>query len=289
MKSERFISFKLKTKNFWKNFVHHKLACVGLVVIVLELLIVIFGPMLFELDPYSIGGSFNGPPDAEHIIGTDSLGRDMLARLVYGGRVSMLVGFGATAVSMILGVVLGLFAGFYRGWVETIIMRLADIIMSFPGMILFLVVFAIWGSSVWNVVVVLALFGWTSIAKLICSGVLSVREKEYVEAAKAVGLSNIKIIFKEILPNVMAPVWVAMAFMVCNNIISESSLSFLGVGIQPPAASWGNILQDSKQLVVLQTRPWQWIPPVILLIITTFSINFVGEGLRDALDPKMKR
>lgn len=273
-----------------ERFMSHKLAVIGLIVLLLMVLAVIFLPPIMDLDPYTshmIGG-FNQKPSAEHWLGTDRTGRDIFARLIYGGRISLTVGILSTLVSMVIGVPLGLLAGYFRGWVEIIIMRIADIFMSFPSMMLILVLVAMIGPSVVSITVVLGVLGWTQFARLIHSRVLSVREKEYVESAKAIGTKSGKIMTKYILPNSFAPCLIAMTFRTASAILMEASLSFLGMGVQPPTASWGNLMYEARSIVVLSTQPWTWVPPGICLVVTVLSINFFGDGLRDALDPKMK-
>ena len=274
----------------WDKFRHNKRAMFGVIIVLIVALAVIFLPLVMDLDPFTTDAEagFNTPPSAEHILGTDDVGRDLFARLLYGGRISLLVGIASTCVSVIIGVPLGLIAGYYRGIWETIIMRAADIFMSFPSMILILVLVAVFGPSIFNVTVVIGVLGWTSIAKLIYGNTLSLREKEYIEAARAMGMKNRKIIFTEILPNAIAPVWVTIAFRVSSGILTESSLSFLGLGVQTPQASWGNIICAAQNLLVLTARPWVWIPPGICIILVVVGFNFIGEGVRDALDPKMK-
>ena len=274
----------------WDKFRHNKRAMFGVIVVLIVALAVLILPLVMDLDPFTTDAEagFNTPPSAQHILGTDDVGRDLFARLLYGGRISLLVGIASTCVSVLIGVPLGLIAGYYRGIWETIIMRAADIFMSFPSMILILVLVAVFGPSIFNVTVVIGVLGWTSIAKLIYGNTLSLREKEYIEAARAMGMKNRKIIFTEILPNAIAPVWVTIAFRVASGILTESSLSFLGLGVQTPQASWGNIIFAAQNLLVLTARPWVWIPPGICIILVVVGFNFIGEGVRDALDPKMK-
>ena len=212
----------------------------------------------------------------------------MFARFLYGGRVSLTVGLFSSLIGMLIGVPLGLLSGFYRGWIETLIMRAADIFMSFPAIIFILVLVSVIGPSIWSVTLVIGFLGWTQFARLIYANVLSIREKEYVESARAIGTSDFAIILRYILPNSFAPILVAATFMTASAIIMESSLSFLGMGVQPPAASWGNMLYDARSITVLSTRSWQWLPPGLALVVTVLSINFVGDGIRDALDPKLK-
>lgn len=276
--------------DFLKSFFKHKLAVMGLAVLVVEILLMIFLPMVIEMDPVAIDNTaFNQAPGQVHLLGTDDVGRDILARVVYGGRISIIIGILATVISVALGLPLGLLAGYYRGKVETFIMRAADIFMSFPSMVLILVVVAVFGSSVPIIIVLIGVLGWPAIAKLIYGNVLSVRSKEYVESEKAIGTGSLKILFCTVLPNSIAPLWVSLAFRISNAMITESALSFLGAGVQPPTASWGNIIQAAANLAVLTRRWWIWIPAGVCLVVTIICINFIGEGVRDALDPKMKR
>ncbi len=271
------------------RFKEHKMARLGLTILLLELLIVILVPIFTDLDPYTIDPlAFGAGPSAAHPLGTDTVGRDILARVIYGGRVSLQVGILSTLIGLVIGVPLGLIAGYFRGWCEIIIMRLADIFMSIPSFVLVLVLVAVVGPSVWSVTVVIGVLGWTQFARLIYGNVLSVREKEYVESAKAIGTKSFKVICQYVLPNSVAPILIAITFRTASAIIMEASLSFLGMGVQAPQASWGNLMYDAQSIVVLSTKPWVWLPPGIALIITTLSINFFGDGVRDALDPKMK-
>lgn len=276
-------------KDVLQRFVRHKMAMLGLIILCVEILLMFVLPVVMDLDPnMSTAGGFGAAPSAEHIFGTDDVGRDNLARLLSGGKTSLYVGLFSTMLSLLIGVPLGLIAGYFRGILETIIMRLADVFMSFPAMILILVLVAIVGPSVHSVTFVIGFMGWPTFAKLLYANVLSIREKEYVEAARAVGTKHLPIIVQYILPNAFAPVLVAFTFRLANAIIQESTLSFLGMGVQPPQASWGNILYAAQSLSILSRRPWMWMPAGIALLLTVLSINFFGDGLRDALDPKMK-
>jgi peptide/nickel transport system permease protein len=276
-------------RDFLAKFTEHKLAMVGVFVLVLMVLAVVFLPIMMHLNPTKSDlAAFSAKPSSVYPLGTDSIGRDLLARFLYGGRVSLMVGILSSMIGMLIGVPLGLLAGFYRGWVETIIMRVADIFMSFPSIIFILVLVAVVGPSIWSVTLVIGFLGWTQFARLIYANVISIREKEYVESARAIGTSDFVMILRYILPNSFAPILVAATFMTASAIIMESSLSFLGMGVQPPAASWGNMLYDARSITVLSTRAWQWLPPGLALVMTVLSINFVGDGVRDALDPKLK-
>lgn len=277
-------------KEFIRRFSHHHMAVISLFILAVELVIVCFGPMVLELDPTSIDSSaFSAAPSEVHILGTDSSGRDVFSRLIYGGRMSLLVGVGATIVSVIVGLPLGLVAGFYRGRWEAVIMRASDIFQSFPSIVLTLVLVAVFGSSVTLLITIIGVLHWPAVGKLIYGNALSVRSKEYVEAERTIGASDLKLLVFTVLPNCIAPLWVSLAFRISSSMLTESALSFLGAGIRPPQASWGNIIQEASSLAVLTTRWWIWIPAGLCLMVTVICLNFVGEGVRDALDPKMKR
>lgn len=280
---------EIRNSVFVRNFREHKLANLGLIFVALEILLLLILPPVLNLDPTTSGAAFNAAPSADHWLGTDDIGRDLFARVIYGGRVSLIVGFFSTLVSVAIGLPLGLLAGYCRGPAETIIMRAADIFMSVPTMILIMVVVTIFEPTVLNITLVIGILGWPAICRLIYGNVLSVSSKEYVEAARTLGIRSGKILLFYVLPNSVAPLWMTVAFRISQAIMTEAGLSFLGAGVRPPAASWGNIMYAAQNLVVLTGRPWVWLPPGILLVLTVVSINLVGEGIRDALDPKMKR
>ncbi|EGC77027.1 ABC transporter permease [Treponema denticola] len=212
----------------------------------------------------------------------------MFARLIYGGRTSLMVGVISTFISLSIGVPLGLIAGYYKKIWEVFIMRLGDIFLSFPSIILILVLVSVIGPSIWSVTIVLGVLQWTVFARLIYANVLSIKEKEYIEAAKSIGTSNFSIILKYILPNAFPPILITVTFNVARAILSESALSFLGMGVQPPKASWGNMLYDAQSITVLSRYYWVWLPPGLCIVLTVLSINFFGDGIRDALDPRLK-
>ncbi|WP_197545360.1 ABC transporter permease [Paenibacillus riograndensis] len=272
-----------------KRYCHNKLAIAGLVSIVLIGLLVAFLPPFLQyaedqIDPLA----FSAAPGGSHLLGTDDVGRDVLSRLLNGGRVSLFVGILSALISVALGIPLGLLAAFFRGKFETVTMRLADIFLSFPNIILILFLVSIFGPSIITVTVVIGVLGWPFFARLMFGTVLSIKEKDYIEGAAAIGEKQRTIIFKYILPNAIAPILIQITFRIAGAIILESSLSFLGMGVQPPAASWGNMLYNAQSITILSERPWMWLPPGLLLILTILSINFVGNGLRDALDPKTR-
>lgn len=281
----------MKKKNssitVWGRYKQDKKAMAALIFLILEIVLLFGLPLVTTLDPIGLDSSatFNAP-SAEHWLGTDSLGRDCLARLIYGGRTSLTVGLCALAINVVLGVILGLLAGYFRGIWEIIVMRLADIFMSFPTTILALTMVAVVGASIGTVIGVLGILGWPGIAKLIFGNIVSVREKEYVESSRALGASHLSIITRDILPNTVTPLWMTLAFRLSQAILTESSLSFLGAGIKAPEASWGNIIYDAQNLTVLTLRPWIWIPPGVCIVLTVVCINLIGEGLRSAMDTK---
>ena len=286
---------KKTMKEIWnsqamKKFIHNKKAMLGLAIVTILVLAVVFIPLFADLDPYTTdrAAGFNKPPSDAHILGTDDVGRDLFARLLYGGRISLFVGITSTIISVLIGIPLGLIAGYFRGTAESIIMRTADAFMSFPSMVLILVLVAVFGPSILTVTVVIGVLGWTAITKRSYGNVLSIREREYIQAARAVGVSTKKILFSEVLPNAIPPVWANISFRVAGAILTESSLSFLGMGVQTPQASWGNIIFAAQNLLVLTARPWVWLPPGICIILVVIGFNFIGEGVRDALDPKTK-
>lgn len=281
---------KILSNQAVKKFMHNRKAVLGLIIVCFLVLAVILMPIFMKLDPYTTDRAvgFNKAPCPSHLLGTDDVGRDLFARLLYGGRISLFVGIMSTIISVLIGIPLGLIAGYFRGIAETVIMRVADAFMSFPTMVLILVLVAVFGPSILTVTVVIGVLGWTAIAKLIYGNVLSIREREYIQATKAIGMSTPKILLSEVLPNAIPPVWANISFRVAGAILTESSLSFLGMGVQTPQASWGNIIFAAQNLLVLTARPWVWFPPGICIILVVVGFNFIGEGVRDALDPKTK-
>ena len=269
-----------------RRFVKHKLAVVGFVVTLLLIFIAIFAPWLSPHSPYAVTAEFSAAPSASHWLGTDQVGRDVLARLLYATRVAVIVGFGTVAIYVTFGTVVGLLSAYLGGWVDLIVMRVTDMFMAFPYMMVILVVVSVLGPTLGTLVLVLALFSWPSIARLVRGSVLTLKQMDYVKAGIALGLSTPRIVFRHILPNALAPIIVNATFGVAAAIMAESGLSFLGMGVQPPTASWGNMLTDAQSISVMTDQPWLWLPPGIMILATVLAINFVGDGLRDALDPK---
>lgn len=272
----------------WARFRRDRRAMACLLILSLELLAVFLLPPMLGLAPNvsDLEAGFWAPPSAEHLLGTDDVGRDLLARLLSGGQVSLLIGLSSATISVAVGVPLGLLAGYRRGAWEFWIMRLADIFQTFPSIVLVLCLVTLTGASVLNLVLVLGLLGWTGIARLVYGNTLAVRDREYVVAARALGARTGTILRRNVLPNVISPVWCSIPLRAGRAILSESSLSFLGFGIRAPQASWGSMIQYASNLMVLTGRPWVWLPPGLCIILTVLCLAGIGDGLRDALDPR---
>lgn len=295
------IKKKEKSSSLWrtafKRLAKNKVAMFGLVIIVLMFLFSFIGPFFMKYDINDISViNKNKPPSSEHLLGTDSLGRDMLLRLMLGGRISLLVGLIGTTIAVIIGGILGAVSGFYRGIVDTIIMRLADIIISIPGLPLLIILGMVLSdlkvdpaSRIYIVMFLLGFIGWPGLARLVRSQILAMREQEYMIATEALGLKDRYKIFKHLLPNTIPTIIVSATLGVAGTILFESALSFLGLGVIPPTPTWGNMIQAANNYIDFKDRPWLWIPPGVCILTVVVAINFLGDGLRDALDPKLKR
>ena len=273
----------------WRQFLRHRLAVYSSIVLLLVVLSAVFAPLVAPHDPSYIDPlAFDQPPSPQHPLGTDRVGRDVLSRLIYGGRISLSVGVVAVSIYMAIGVILGSLAGFYGGWVDGVISRLIDIVLSFPYLMLILVLVSLLGPGLGNIMLALGLLGWPQVARILRGEFLRLRSNDFVLAARTVGVPNRRIIISHIIPNAMGPLLVAATFGVATAILAESALSFLGLGVQPPASSWGQMLNDAQSLTILESKPWIWVPPGIMILISVLSINFIGDGLRDALDPQLR-
>ncbi|THF84715.1 ABC transporter permease [Cohnella fermenti] len=278
----------------WRRYKKNKLAVFGLGFMVLLVLISILAPLLAPHDPFSSikneAGTLDimAKPSQEYLLGTDSLGRDVLSRLMYAGRVSLSVGLVSVTISTVLGVLLGALAGYYGKWTDSVIMRVVDVVYCFPVMFLIITVSALLKPSMFNVMIIIGLVSWVGTARLVRGEILRVRELEYVQASKALGVRSFTIIVRHILPNIMAPILVQATLMTADAILTEAALSFLGVGVQQPTPSWGNMLNEAMSIMVLRFKYWIWLYPGLAILLTVLSINFIGDGLRDALDPKLK-
>ncbi|WP_257352020.1 oligopeptide ABC transporter permease [Pseudalkalibacillus decolorationis] len=271
------------------KFMKNKLAVIGLVVLIIIITAAICAPLLTQYNPNNQELLKKlQPPGSEHWLGVDTLGRDMYTRLLYGARVSLLVGFSSVTVSIIIGTIVGAIAGYYGGRIDNFLMRTVDVFLSFPSLFLLITLVTIFDPSIDKLILAFALFGWTTTARLVRGEFLSLRSREFVLAAKTMGVKSSRIIFSHILPNAMGPIIVTATLNVGIIILAESALSYLGLGIQPPTPSWGNMLQDAQSLTIMYTAPWYPIFPGLMILITVLAFNFVGDGLRDAFDPKMK-
>lgn len=275
-----------RLKDFWKRFIKNRPALGGLIVIVFFTFVALLSPIISPYDPFKMHFTdIFTPPSEDYILGTDQYGRDILSRIIWGTRVSLFVGIVSTGISAVIGITLGSISGYVGGRVDEIIMRFVDIFMMIPTFFLVLTVVALFGSSIWNVMAVLGFTGWPGISRLIRAEVLSIKEKEYIEAAKAVGLTDSYIIFNEILPNAIYPAIVTSSMRIAGAIMTESSLSFLGLG-DPNHPSWGWMLNDALKSF---RRAW-WLStfPGIVITVTIIAFNLVGDGLNDALNPQLK-
>lgn len=278
--------FKIAVRRFKK----HRLALVSVIFIALLALMAVFAPLVAPANPNSVDlMSLRSAPSSEHLLGTDSAGRDVLSRIIYGARVSLTVGIAAAISAAGLGTLLGLIAGFTRGWVDTVIMRLVDIFLSFPSLIVILLLVAILGPSVTTIIVVIAFFEWPTSCRIVRQMTLALREHDFVLAARAGGSSNFRIMRRHILAGVVSPLTVVTTLLSAQAILLEAALSFLGLGVRQPQASWGGMLNEAQSITVLEGLPWLWLPPGIAIAATVLAINFIGDGLRDAFDPRQTR
>ncbi len=277
---------KSNASMIWKRFLQHKVAVICLGILGVFVLLALLAPVIAPYDPTKVVGGFSKAPGAGHLLGTDQIGRDMFSRLLYALRVSLFVGFGATIISTIIGVILGLVSGFFGGWIDSVIMSITDIVMSFPYILLVLVAAAIFEPGLWSILLILGFVNWPGVARLVRGNVLSLRETNFVKSDVTAGLSRKYILFSEILPNTIAPVLVYATSVFALSILDEAALSFLGMGVQPPTASLGNILNGAQSVTVLTSKPWLWIPAGAIIIVLVICINFVGDALRDATDPR---
>jgi peptide/nickel transport system permease protein len=286
----RGVVLQSSSSQFWKRFCHNQLAVVGLVTILIFMLLAIFAPLLTPYDPNRANlRERNQPPSKEHWFGTDDMGRDILARTLYGGRISLSVGLVSVGISLSLGLSLGSIAGYFGGIVDTLIMRVADVFYSFPFLILAITISAIFGPSIYNTMIILGVLSWPGPARLIRGEFLKLKETDYVAAATALGAKPSRVMFRHILPNGFSSLLVSATLGVASAILSEAGLSFLGLGVPPPAPSWGNMLNRARPLHILANMPWMWLAPGLAIFLIVLSINFVGDGLRDAFDPRQDR
>lgn len=273
-------------RRFRRRFLRHKLGLVGVIVLLVLGFAALFAPVIAGQDPLNVNLLIiDAPPSNVHILGTDSVGRDNWARLVYGARVSLSVGLVAVSIYMSIGVLLGGIAGYFGGRVDQLIMRFTDVMMCFPSFMLIITVASSLPPSIYNIMIIIGIFGWTGSCRLVRGQFLSLRTLDYVVAARSVGVRDMRIIFRHILPNCIAPVIVSATMGLAGAIMTEAGLSFLGFGVQEPMPSWGSMVNVAMNLPVLQDLPWRWMPPAAAIAITVLAVNFAGDALRDAFDP----
>lgn len=285
------------TRLLARRFMRHRLAVAGLVVLALLILSAVLAPIISPYDPNALSTSerLEGP-SASHWFGTDDVGRDILSRVLYGGRISLLIGLGATTVALLIGTLVGALSGYFGGFTDNILMRLVDVFLSFPSLFILIVLATVirtnnhlrdYSGSIWPIAIVIGGLSWMALARIVRAIFLSLREKEFVEAARAAGASNSRIMFRHILPNTLGPIIVQGTLLIAATIITESGLSYLGFGVQPPTATWGTLLDDAQGK--MRQLPMFAIAPGLMIFLTVISINYVGDGLRDAFDPHGRR
>jgi peptide/nickel transport system permease protein len=277
------------TRQALRRFQRHRPAMIGATVLGIIAVAVVFGPFLIPYKPNAVDLTvFQKPPSLAHPLGTDSAGRDVLARLLIGGRVSLVIGCLVALMSTSVGLVLGAVAGFYRGIADFLTLRLTEVVLSFPGLVAVALAAALFGPSTRLLIVVLSLFSWPTPCLIVRAMTLSLRKVDYVVASRAAGASNARIVLLDIVPAVLSPLTVFATVAVAQAILAEAGLSFLGFGVPPPDASWGNMLNAAESISIITGQPWLWLPPGLLIATTVLSINLVGDGLRDAVDPRSR-
>ena len=270
----------------WQRLKRNRMAMAGALIVLTMFCFAVIAPVSGR-DPGAIDIALRlQSPSFAYPLGTDDLGRDVLARILYGARISLLVGFVAVGIATFIGILLGALAGFYGRWVDSLIMRFVDIMLCFPSFFLILAVIAFLEPSIWNIMIIIGLTSWMGVARLVRAEFLSLRERDFVLAARAIGARDTRIIFRHILPNAISPVLVSATLGIAGAILTESALSFLGIGVQPPTPSWGNMLIAGKQ--TLGTAWWLSVFPGLAILLTVLGYNLLGEGIRDAMDPRIK-
>jgi peptide/nickel transport system permease protein len=278
---------------FWRRFRRHRLAVISAGILAIIFLVAAFAPIVAPYDPNKTDRELArfgepAPPSLAHPFGSDQLGRDQLSRIIYGARVSLVVGFLATGVAIIFGTVVGAVAGYAGKWADMFVMRLADVLLAFPPLLFLMAALASVNKTIVTIALVISIISWMNVARLVRGEFLVLRQREYTEAARAVGASAPSIIFRELLPNALGPIIVAASLGIPGTILTESTLSFLGFGLQPPTASWGNMLQNSFGMMRDFGAWWMIVFPGFMIALTVLAFNFLGDGLRDALDPRTR-
>jgi peptide/nickel transport system permease protein len=273
-----------------RRFLRHRLAVIGLVTLAIVFLVAIGLPLVVTLDPVKTDyAAIRAAPSTAHLLGADLSGRDVLARAVHGTRISLVVGFGAVALYIIVGTLLGLAAGFGGGIADQLIMRATDTLLAIPLILLCIVFISVVGPGLGSVIAVIGLLGWPQTTRLVRAQLLSLREAEFITASRVVGVPGTQIVFRHLLPNIFGPLTVVATFGVAQAILLEASLSFLGLGVRPPVPSLGEMINAARAPSTLQALPWVWVPPGVVIALLVLAVNFIGDGLRDALDPRSIR
>lgn len=292
MKPRKTNNSKLETRNskretFWNRLRRNRMAMAGLILVLGLFAVALLAPWLAPYDPTLINlKEILRPPSAAHLMGTDTLGRDVLSRIIYGSRISLLVGFVAVGIATIIGMGVGALAGYYGGIIDTMLMRLVDLMLCFPVFFLILAVIAMVGPSIWTIMVIIGVTGWMTVARLVRAEFLSLREREFVVAARALGASDARLIWRHLLPNSLTPVMVSATLGIAGAILTETALSFLGLGVQAPTPSWGNILTMGQDNIEIAW--WLSVFPGLAILVTVMSYNLLGEGIREAIDPRLR-
>ncbi len=283
------VILKPRSKNrTLRRFMRHRPAMAAIILLSFIVTVSAFAPVFapYPYDQIDLRAA-GQPPSPEHPLGTDRVGRDILSRTLYGGQVSLLVGVGATTIAVVIGVIIGAASGHYRGTADTILMRITDTFMTFPSIIIMLTLAALLPRSVWNLVLIIGLLSWPGVARMVRAQFLSLREAEFVVACRCLGVPDRRIITLHIFPNVLAPLVALVTFSIGAIILTEAGLSFLGLGVAPPIPSWGNMLEPARNLDILVNLTWTWIPPAVMIVLTVLCVNFIGDGIRDAIDPRL--
>lgn len=280
------------TNTFWSDFISsffkNKMAVIGAVVVVIVMLLAILAPVVSPYDPYKVNMSLQfDSPSSAHWIGTDMYGRDVLSRIIYGSRISLMIGLVPTLISMVIGIIVGVIAGYYGGKIDFVIMAICDMVLAFPSLLLAMVVMYTLGASLLNIFIALSTIQWAQAARVVRADTMSLKNREFVEAARSIGVKDSAIMIRHILPNCIPQLIVLFTLNIPSNILSEASLSFLGVGAQPPASSWGLMVSNGTEY--LFNAPWVTIAPGIAILVVVLAFNFLGDGFRDVLDPYLKQ
>jgi peptide/nickel transport system permease protein len=267
----------------WRRFCRNKVALGSMFIFWSIILIAVLAPAIAPFDPNKTVGNFAASPSATHLLGTDDVGRDVLSRLIFGSQVSLIVGIGSVLIYASIGIALGLLSGYFGGVVDIVVMRITEVFMAYPHFMIIMVIVSLIGPNMMTVMLVMGFMGWPPICRLVRGEVLKVKSMDYIASAIVTGYSPYRIVFRHILPNVLSPILVNATFGIAAAILTEASLSFLGLGVQPPTASWGNMLASAQSLTTLSEEPWRWIPPGIAILVAVLTINFLGDGLNEAV------